>query len=94
MARSRLVAARPWLPPNDNEVMSLAIGQGPMTMTIIKLAHIYAALTAPGGRVPAPRLAASVAAPADTFEFRTSERDRWFLEAGMRRVVAPAEPPP
>jgi penicillin-binding protein 2 len=74
---------------NDNEVMSLAIGQGPMTMTIIKLAHIYAALTAPGGRVPAPRLAASVAAPADTFEFRTSERDRWFLEAGMRRVVAP-----
>jgi penicillin-binding protein 2 len=75
--------------PNDNEVLSLAIGQGPITMTIIKLAHIYAALTAPGGRVPAPRLAMESGAPADTFEFHTTPRDRWFLEAGMRRVVAP-----
>jgi penicillin-binding protein 2 len=74
--------------PNDNEVLSLAIGQGPMTMTIIKLAHIYAALTAPDGRVPAPRLAQHEV-PQDTFEFRTSARDRWYLEAGMRRVTAP-----
>jgi penicillin-binding protein 2 len=75
--------------PNDNEVLSLAIGQGPITMTNIKLAHIYAALTAPGGKVPAPRLAMESGAPADTFEFHTTPRDRWFLEAGMRRVVAP-----
>ena len=75
--------------PNDNEVMSLAIGQGPADMTIIKLAHIYAALTAPSGQVPAPRLAMESGAPQDTFEFHTTPRDRWFLEAGMRRVVAP-----
>jgi penicillin-binding protein 2 len=75
--------------PQDNEVLSLAIGQGPITMTIIKLAHVYAALTAPGGRVPAPRLAIESGAPADTFDFHTTPRDRWFLEAGMRRVVAP-----
>jgi penicillin-binding protein 2 len=73
----------------ENEVMSLAIGQGPTTMTIIKLAHIYAALTAPSGKVPAPRLAMESGAPADTFEFHTTPRDRWHLEAGMRRVVAP-----
>lgn len=75
--------------PPENEVMSLAIGQGPMTMTVIKVAHIYAALTAPDGRVPAPRLAQESGAPQDTFEFRTTPRDRWYLEAGMRRVVAP-----
>jgi penicillin-binding protein 2 len=73
--------------PYDNEVLNLAIGQGPITMTIIKVAHIYAALTAPGGGVPAPRLAQGV--PADTFTFRTTARDRWYLEAGMRRVTAP-----
>jgi hypothetical protein len=28
-------------------------------------------------------------APQDTFEFHTTPRDRWALEAGMRRVVAP-----
>lgn len=76
-------------PPTDTEVLSLAIGQGPINMTIIKLAHIYAALTAPEGRVPAPRLARDMGAPADTFEFRTTPRDRWHLEAGMRRAVAP-----
>jgi penicillin-binding protein 2 len=74
---------------NENEVMSLAIGQGPITMTIIKVAHIYAALTAPGGSVPAPRLANLAGLQQDTFEFRTTARDRWFLEAGMRRVTAP-----
>jgi penicillin-binding protein 2 len=75
--------------PYDNEVLSLAIGQGPITMTIIKLAHIYAALTAPEGKVPAPRLARIEGAAPDTMEFRTSARDRWYLEAGMRRVTAP-----
>jgi penicillin-binding protein 2 len=74
--------------PYDNEVLSLAIGQGPIEMTIIKVAEIYAALTAPGGRVPSPRLAQGVA-PADTAEFQTTARDRWYLEAGMRRVTAP-----
>jgi penicillin-binding protein 2 len=75
--------------PKESEVLSLAIGQGPITMTIIKLAHIYAALTAPTGKVPAPRLAMESGAPEDSAEFHTTARDRWFLEAGMRRVVAP-----
>ena len=75
--------------PYDNEVLSLSIGQGPITMTVLKLAHIYAALTAPGGRVPAPRLAMDAGAPADTFTFKLDESDQWAIEAGMRRVVGP-----
>jgi penicillin-binding protein 2 len=75
--------------PYDNEVLSLSIGQGPIEMTIIKVSHIYAALTAPGGAVPAPRLANIPGLQQDTFVFRTTARDRWHLEAGMRRVTAP-----
>jgi len=75
--------------PKESEVLSLSIGQGPLNMTIIKLAHIYAALTAPDGKVPAPRLAMESGAPQDTAGFRTTPRGRWYLEAGMRRVVAP-----
>jgi penicillin-binding protein 2 len=75
--------------PKESEVMSLSIGQGPLEMTIIKLAHIYASLTAPTGKVPAPRLAMESGAPQDTAEFHTTPFDRWHLEAGMRRVVAP-----
>ena len=75
--------------PYDNEILSLAIGQGPITMTVLKLSHIYSALTAPGGTVPAPRLAMQAGAPADTFGFHVNDLDRWYLEAGMRRVVGP-----
>lgn len=75
--------------PNDNEVLSLVIGQGPITMTAIKLAHIYSALTAPNGSVPAPRLAMDMDAQRDTFHFNLDAQDRWYLEAGMRRVVGP-----
>ena len=75
--------------PNDNEVLSLVIGQGPITMTAIKLAHIYSALTAPNGSVPAPRLAMDMDAQRDTFHFNIDAQDRWYLEAGMRRVVGP-----
>ena len=75
--------------PYDNEVLSLAIGQGPITMTVLKLAHIYSALTAPGGKVAAPRLAVEAGAPADSFAFELDELDQWHIKAGLRRVVGP-----
>lgn len=75
--------------PTDTEVLSLAIGQGPITMTGIKLAQIYAALAMPDGRIPAPRLAMEFGPPPDTFHFNLDPRDVWFLKAGMRRVVGP-----
>src|SRR5690606_21688152 len=61
--------------PNDSEVLSLSIGQGPMTMPAIKLAHIYSALAMPDGKVPAPRLAMGMDAQRDTFEFRLDPVD-------------------
>jgi penicillin-binding protein 2 len=75
--------------PKESEILSMAIGQGPLEMTAIKLAQIYTALTAPGGSVPAPRLARNMGAPADTFHLRLSPQDVWYIEAGLRRVVAP-----
>jgi penicillin-binding protein 2 len=75
--------------PMENEVLSLAIGQGPMTMTIIKLAQMYAALGRPDGRMPAPRLARDMGGERDTLEFRLTPEQQWYLETGMRRTVAP-----
>jgi penicillin-binding protein 2 len=75
--------------PKDNEVLSLTIGQGPLTMTAIKLAHIYSALVQPDGKVPAPRLAMGMDTQRDTFHFALDPRETWYLEAGMRRVLGP-----
>jgi penicillin-binding protein 2 len=58
-------------------------------MTTLKLAHMYAALSRPDGKVPAPRMAIEAGTPADTFHFDLSRRDVWYLEAGMRRVTGP-----
>jgi penicillin-binding protein 2 len=73
----------------DAEVLSLVIGQGAMTMTIIKLAQMYAALARPDGRMPAPRLAMGMDSQRDTLEFQLTPQQQWYLETGMRQVVAP-----
>lgn len=75
--------------PREGEVLSLAIGQGPLTMTAIKVAHIYSSLVRPDGKVPAPRLAMHMDTQRDTFQFKLDPFDVWYLEAGMRRVVGP-----
>jgi penicillin-binding protein 2 len=75
--------------PKESEVLSMSIGQGPIDMTALKLAQVYASLVVQGGRVPAPRLAADLDAPADTFDLALDPRDIWHLEAGMRRVMGP-----
>jgi penicillin-binding protein 2 len=74
----------------ESEVLSMAIGQGPITMTALKLAEIYSALTSPDGRAPAPRFAHGAGAAPDTFELHLSDENVWYLEAGMRRVLGPA----
>ena len=35
----------------------MAIGQGPITMTPLKMAILYAAIARPDGKAPAPRIA-------------------------------------
>ncbi|MGQ0561003.1 MAG: penicillin-binding protein 2 [Gemmatimonadota bacterium] len=76
-------------PPADNEVMSMAIGQGPVTMTPLKMAHLYVALIRPDGKAPAPRLAVTDSAPPITFDFKISRENAEWLKRGMRRVVGP-----
>ncbi len=73
----------------EAEVVSMAIGQGPISMTALKLAEVYSALTSPEGRTPAPRFARNAAAPPDTFTLDLSAQNVWYLEAGMRRVLGP-----
>jgi penicillin-binding protein 2 len=75
--------------PKQAEVISLSIGQGPLEMTALKLAQVYASLVVPGGRVPAPRLSVDIGAPPDTFHLDLDPREIWYLEAGMRRVMGP-----
>ena len=77
------------LPAQEGEVLSLSIGQGPITMTALKLAHMYTALARSDGRVPAPRFAMNFGMPADTYHVDLDPLDVWYMEAGMRRVVSP-----
>jgi penicillin-binding protein 2 len=77
------------LTATEGEVMSMSIGQGPLVMTAIKLAHVYTAIARPDGRVPAPRFARDIDAPPDTYHVDLDQRDVWYLKAGMRRVVGP-----
>jgi penicillin-binding protein 2 len=74
--------------PKDNEVLSMAIGQGPVTMTPLKMAHLYAAIARSDGRAPAPRLAA-IAADSITVDLGISGETIEWMRKGMRRVVGP-----
>jgi len=75
--------------PYDNEVLSLAIGQGPVTITPLKLAHLYVPIARPDGIAPAPRIAMNSPFPRDTIDYGLTRDQVWALEAGMRRVVGP-----
>ena len=77
-------------PPTENEVLSLAIGQGPNDQTPLKMAQVYLAL-ARDGNAPAPRLAKSDGAdqtePALSLEL--SEENLGAIRKGLRQVTAP-----
>ena len=77
-------------PPTENEVLSLAIGQGPNDQTPLKMAQVYLAL-ARDGNAPAPRLAKSDGAdqtePALSLEL--SEENLGAIREGLRQVTAP-----
>jgi penicillin-binding protein 2 len=75
--------------PNDNEVMSLAIGQGLVTLTPLKLAHMFVPLARLDGKAPAPRFVRSDTAPPITFELPVTEQQIKVMRRGMRRVVGP-----
>ena len=77
-------------PPTENEVLSLAIGQGPNDQTPLKMAQVYLAL-ARDGSAPAPRLArfggGDQTEPALSLEL--SEENLEVIREGLRQVMAP-----
>lgn len=76
--------------PPDNEVMNLAIGQGVVTWSSLKLAHMYVPLSRADRKAPVPRLANTGEAPDTVLDWsELSLEGVEALRAGMRRVVGP-----
>ncbi|HEX9106738.1 MAG TPA: penicillin-binding protein 2 [Longimicrobiales bacterium] len=75
--------------PADNEIMSLAIGQGAVTATPLKLAQIYTALAREDGQALAPRFVQTGASAPVTFRTYLQGAQVSFLRQGMREVVGP-----
>jgi penicillin-binding protein 2 len=74
--------------PNENEVLSMSIGQGPVTMTPLKMTQMYMAVIRPDGKAAAPRLAVSDSVPI-TFDFGISRENAEWIKKGLRRVLGP-----
>jgi penicillin-binding protein 2 len=77
--------------PKESEVLSLAIGQGPTSMTPLKMATLYAALARSDGKALQPRLAAmeNDTTQRTAVDLRLKREYVQELWRGMRRVVAP-----
>lgn len=77
--------------PKESEVVSLSIGQGPTTMTPLKMATIFTALARPDGKAPEPRIAVveddTTRGTAVDLNLTRSEVE--VLWKGLRRVVSP-----
>ncbi len=74
--------------PKDNEVLSMAIGQGPVTMTPLKMAHLFSAMARADGKALAPRLAMGTK-DSVTLDLGISGNTIEWLRKGMRRVIGP-----
>jgi len=75
--------------PRANEVMSLAIGQGPVTLTPLKLAHLFVPFARLDGRAPAPRLVRDGRPAPITLDYGLDTAQILELRRGMRRVLGP-----
>ena len=72
--------------PNESEVLSLAIGQGPNSQTPLKIAQFYTAL-ARDGSTPAPSFFTGRQDEPGGFELKLSPEGIEALRQGMRLVV-------
>jgi penicillin-binding protein 2 len=77
-------------PPQPSEVMSLAIGQGPNSQTVLKMAHFYSAI-AGNGSAPNPHLAAIEGAGDESgaIKLDLTDSDLQAMWDGLARVVSP-----
>ncbi|HEX6939004.1 MAG TPA: penicillin-binding protein 2 [Longimicrobiales bacterium] len=75
--------------PNENEIMSLAIGQSAVNVTPLKLAQIYVAVARPDGKAPVPRIARTTEPPRIGLDLGIGREEVMALRKGLRRVVGP-----
>jgi penicillin-binding protein 2 len=75
--------------PYDNEIMSLAIGQGMVTLSPLRLAQLYVAVARPDGRAPVPRLAQLEDPPPIGLDLHLSPEGIAAIRRGLRRVLGP-----
>ncbi len=73
--------------PNEGEVLSLSIGQGPNDQTPLRMAQLFVAL-ARDGSAPAPRIYDG-APMAQSWELDLDSAEIAALQLGMREVVSP-----
>jgi penicillin-binding protein 2 len=76
--------------PTPSEVMSLSIGQGPNSSTVLRLAHFYSAI-AGNGTAPQPHLVLQPGAGEGPGAIRMNLDDRAIraLAAGLRQTMLP-----
>lgn len=75
--------------PNDNEIMSLSIGQGAVTLTPAKLVHLYLPLLRGDGRAPELTLARQDSIRMSGVGYDLTREQTRALRKGMRRVLEP-----
>jgi penicillin-binding protein 2 len=74
-------------PPQPSEIMSLAIGQGAVNMTPLKLAHAVTAFARPDGRMVRPRLVQTTEPPEIQPGHSISQEEIAVIRRGMRMVM-------
>lgn len=75
--------------PTPTEILNLAIGQGPIDQTALKMAQFYAAIAA-DGHAPPPRLVADGEAPKEGgVDLGLPAASLELLREGLRRVTRP-----
>ncbi|MGH7457541.1 MAG: penicillin-binding protein 2 [Longimicrobiaceae bacterium] len=75
--------------PTPSEVMSLSIGQGPNSQTVLRMAHFYSAI-AGNGSAPEPHLVANrqgAGAGPGAIEMEISQEDLAAIWSGAEKVV-------
>jgi penicillin-binding protein 2 len=75
--------------PPENEIMSLSIGQGLVTLSPLKIAQLFVPLARPDARALAPRLARIDEPQPFVNDFRISKEQVDILREGMRMVLSP-----
>ncbi len=75
--------------PPANEIMSLAIGQGTVTMTPLKVAQIVSGFARPDGYQVRPRIVQSSEPPDLIEDYDISKEDLAQIRKGMRLVLGP-----